>query len=108
MSLPDNQAKLEVVEKLAVLAEDAGMTLIDMAMAFVLEHPAVTSVIVGPRTIEHLETYLSAAESRLDAGLLDEIDRIVPPGSVISESDIGFTPPAIADAAARRRKRTAE
>ena len=55
LSLPQNQRKLDVVEQLAVLAEDAGVSLIHMAIAFVVRHSAVTAAIIGPRTMEHLE-----------------------------------------------------
>jgi aryl-alcohol dehydrogenase-like predicted oxidoreductase len=103
LSLPANQRKLEAVDALALLAEEAGMTLIHMALAFVLEHPAVTAAIIGPRTMEQLESQLGAADVRLDDALLDQIDEIVPPGTNLSSADAGFTPPAVADPALRRR-----
>ena len=87
------------------LAEEAGITLIHLALAFVLEHPAVTSAIIGPRTMEQLETQLAAADVRLDADVLDRIDEIVPPGTNLNAADVGWTPPALADTAARRRPR---
>ncbi|MEA2479229.1 MAG: hypothetical protein QOJ07_1151, partial [Thermoleophilaceae bacterium] len=65
LSLPENQAKLEAADALATLAEEAGMTLIEMALAFVIEHPAVTAAIVGPRTMEQLESQLPAADRKL-------------------------------------------
>ena len=80
-----------------------GMTLIHMAIAFVINHPAVTAAIIGPRTGEQLESQLGAADVRLDAALLDRIDEIVPPGTNFSYVDAGFTPPAVADPALRRR-----
>src|ERR671939_891755 len=80
MSLPENQLKLEAVDALARLAEEAGMTLIEMAIAFVIRHPAVTAAIIGPRTMEHLESQLPAAEVELGDDLLDRIDEIVAPG----------------------------
>jgi aryl-alcohol dehydrogenase-like predicted oxidoreductase len=103
MSLPYNQRKLEVVDELAALAEEAGLTLIQLALAFVAQHPAVTSVIIGPRTMEHLESQLSAADVRLDADLLDRIDKIVPPGTNINPHDAGYQSPALTDPARRRR-----
>jgi aryl-alcohol dehydrogenase-like predicted oxidoreductase len=103
LSLPANQQKLEAVEALALLAEEAGMTLIHMALAFVLEHPAVTAAIIGPRTMEQLESQLGAADLRLDDALLDQIDEIVPPGTNLSDADAGFTPPALEPAVRRRR-----
>jgi aryl-alcohol dehydrogenase-like predicted oxidoreductase len=103
MSLPQNQRKLEVAEQLAVLAEERGLTLVHMAIAFVLNHPAVTAAIIGPRTMEQLESHLGALEVKLDAELLDRIDEIVPPGQNLNPADAGYTPPAIAEASLRRR-----
>src|SRR5690349_6441259 len=81
LSLPANQRKLEAADALATLAEEAGLSLIQMALAFVLEHPAVTAAIIGPRTMEQLESHLEAVDVRLDARILDRIDEIVPPGT---------------------------
>ncbi len=103
MSLPENQRKLDAADALAQLAENSGMTLIHMAIAFVLQHPAVTAPIVGPRTMEQLESYLGAADVTLDAAVLDRIDEIVPPGTNFNAADAGWTPPAIGDASLRRR-----
>ncbi len=103
LSLPENQRKLEAADALAGLAEEAGLTLIHMAIAFVLRHPAVTAPIIGPRTMEQLESQLGAVDVELDDGLLDRIDEIVPPGTNFSLADAGWTPPAVADASLRRR-----
>ncbi|MGZ4462379.1 MAG: aldo/keto reductase [Gaiellaceae bacterium] len=103
LSRPGNQRKLEAADALARLAEEAGLPLVRMAIAFVLQHPAVTSAIVGPRTMEQLEGQLGADELRLDAALLDRIDEIVPPGTVFNPDEIGWTPPAVADPRLRRR-----
>jgi aryl-alcohol dehydrogenase-like predicted oxidoreductase len=103
MSLPGNQAKLEAAEQLAVLAEKAGLSLIQMAIAFVLNHPAVTSAIIGPRTMEHLDSQLGAAEVTLPADVLDRIDQIVTPGVNLNAGDGGYLPPPLTDAALRRR-----
>jgi aryl-alcohol dehydrogenase-like predicted oxidoreductase len=102
-ALPENQLKLDAVEALALLAEEAGLSLVHLALAFVVQHPAVSSAIVGPRTMEHVESYLGAVDARLDAALLDRIDVIVPPGTTFNPADAGFTPPAVADPALRRR-----
>src|SRR3954452_4845534 len=75
MSLPENQRKLEAVEALAKVADDAGVSLIELAIAFVVNHPAVTSAIIGPRTMEQLDSQLPAADVALDATVLDRIDR---------------------------------
>jgi aryl-alcohol dehydrogenase-like predicted oxidoreductase len=90
-------------EALALLAEEAGLTLVELAIAFVLAHPAVTSVIAGPRTLEHLERYPGAAAVTLGDDLLERIDQIVAPGSNVIDLDAGWQPPALADASQRRR-----
>jgi len=102
MSLPGNQAKLEAADALAQLAEEAGLTLIDMALAFVLEHPAVTAAIIGPRTMEQLESQLGAADVKLSDDVLDRIDEIVPPGTNLNATDAGWQNPALSRAARRR------
>jgi aryl-alcohol dehydrogenase-like predicted oxidoreductase len=102
MSLPGNQRKLEAADALAQLAEEAGMTLIEMALAFVIRHPAVTAAIIGPRTIEHLESQLTAADVQLSDDVLDRIDEIVAPGLNLAEGDAGWQNPALEPAARRR------
>jgi aryl-alcohol dehydrogenase-like predicted oxidoreductase len=102
LSHPANQAKLDAADALAHLAEESGMSLIHMALAFVISHPAVTAAIIGPRTMEQLESQLGAAEAVLDEAILDRIDEIVPPGMTINPTDAGWSNPALA-AAARRR-----
>ena len=103
LSLPENQRKLDAAEALARLAEESGLTLIHLALAFVLRHPAVTAAIVGPRTMEHLESQLGAVDVQLDDAILDRIDEIVPPGTNFNRADAGWTPPALEDASLRRR-----
>jgi aryl-alcohol dehydrogenase-like predicted oxidoreductase len=90
MSLPENQRKIDAVEELAVLAEEAGMSLIDLSLAFVINHPAVTAAIIGPRTMEHLESQLTCVDVRLTDDVLDRIDEIVPPGTTINPADDGW------------------
>jgi aryl-alcohol dehydrogenase-like predicted oxidoreductase len=103
-SSPTGQAKAAAAGKLAALAAEAGMTVPHLATAFVLAHPAVTSVIIGPRTQEQLDSLLSGAEIELSADLLDRIDEIVPPGTELDAADnYGTTPPAIEHARLRRR-----
>jgi aryl-alcohol dehydrogenase-like predicted oxidoreductase len=106
LSLPENQRKLDAVEQLARLADEAGMPLIQLAIAFVVNHPAVTAAIIGPRTMEHLESQLPAAEVILDAALLDRIDEIVPPGTNINHSDAGWENPALRPEPRRRHAGT--
>ena len=105
MALPGSQLKLEAAEKLAVLAEEAGIPLVHLAVAFVLEHPAVTAPIIGPRTMEQLESQLGAVDVVLSRDVLDRIDEIVPPGVTLSRADSGFTPPSLTDPFLRRRRR---
>jgi aryl-alcohol dehydrogenase-like predicted oxidoreductase len=102
MSDPGNQRKLEAADALARLAEENGMTLIELALAFVIRHPAVTSAIIGPRTMEHLESQLTAAEVTLSDDVLDRIDEIVPPGTNVNPNEIGWQNPALEPAARRR------
>jgi aryl-alcohol dehydrogenase-like predicted oxidoreductase len=103
LSLPGNQAKLTAAEALAVLAEQAGIPLIHLALAFVLRHPAVTSPIIGPRTMEQLESQLGAVDVVLSDDVLDRIDEIVPPGVTLSRADAGYAAPQLQNAALRRR-----
>jgi len=89
-------------EQLAELADEAGLTLIQLAIAFVLRHPAVTSAIIGPRTMKHLESQLVAADVELSNDVLDRIDEIVPPGVTINPAASGWGSPALQPAARRR------
>jgi aryl-alcohol dehydrogenase-like predicted oxidoreductase len=101
---PANAAKLDAADALGALADEAGLTLIQMAIAFVTRHPAVTSAIVGPRTIDHLESYLAADGVELPDDLLDRIDAIVAPGHTINVADnMWSTSTSALDAQARRR-----
>ncbi len=105
MDEPGNKAKLAAVDRLAEVADAAGLTMIDLALAFVLEHPAISAAIIGPRTADHLDSQLGAADIRLSADVLDRIDEIVPPGTDLNAEDAGWDPPSLTDAAARRRPR---
>ncbi|MEA2670635.1 MAG: hypothetical protein QOG45_855 [Chloroflexota bacterium] len=102
MTMPVNQRKLEAAEQLAQLAEEAGISLIEMAIAFVVRHPAVTAAIIGPRTMEHLESQLAAADIELSDEVLDRIDEINPPGTTINPADNGWVSPALQPGARRR------
>ena len=101
---PDNQRKLDAADALGRLADEAGLPLIHLALAFVIQHPAVTSPIIGPRTTEHLQSQLGATEVKLSTDILDKIDEIVPPGATIARSDQGYQPPALTDPFLRRRR----
>jgi aryl-alcohol dehydrogenase-like predicted oxidoreductase len=106
LARPEVVRKLEIVDALSGLAAEAGVPLTHLALAFAVEHPAVTSAIIGPRTLEQLEQLLPAADLRLDDDLLDQIDELVAPGTDIDPvADAGWTPPWLAQATARRRAR---
>jgi aryl-alcohol dehydrogenase-like predicted oxidoreductase len=102
LSQPLNQRKLDAVEDLAQLAEQTGITLIQLAIAFVLNHPAITSAIIGPRTMEQFDGQIAAAEVVLDQAVLDRIDEIVPPGVTVNPVDNSFDNPGLTPAARRR------
>jgi aryl-alcohol dehydrogenase-like predicted oxidoreductase len=104
LSRPGVQAKADAVEKLTKVAADAGLPLSHLAIAFVRAHPAVTSVLIGPRRPEHLADLLAGADVELDDAVLDRIDEIVPPGVDVHSGDFYISPaPAILDKRLRRR-----
>jgi aryl-alcohol dehydrogenase-like predicted oxidoreductase len=102
-SIPGNAAKFDALEKLTELAGDLGCTLPELAVAFPAAHPAVTSVIIGPRTMEQLTAALKGATLTLDDATLDRIDEIVPPGTDLYQVDGAWRPPSLVDSARRRR-----
>ncbi|MGC4934081.1 aldo/keto reductase [Gordonia sp. DT30] len=99
-----NRAKYEAVVELQNLADETGLTLIQLALAFILAHPAVTAPVIGPRTQEQLDSALAALDIRLGADVLDRIDEIVPPGITLNSDDRGWLPRQIADPLLRRRR----
>lgn len=104
MTVPENESKLRAVRELEQLAAQAGMPLTHLATAFVHAHPAVTSVIIGPRTPDQLADLLAGSDVELSEDVLDRIDEIVPPGSVINPADnFVAIPGAISDKRLRRR-----
>src|SRR3954468_11536337 len=100
LSIPANQRKFDAAVALGEQAEDAGMTLIELALAFVIRHPGVTAAIIGPRTMDHLESQLTAADVTLSDDVLDRIDEIVPPGTTVHPAGPGRANPAAGPAAA--------
>ncbi|MCZ4507529.1 aldo/keto reductase [Streptomyces sp. ActVer] len=102
-AIPSNRARLDAVEKLADVADGAGLTMIQLALGFVTAHPAVTSALIGPRTLDHLHSQLAAADTVLSADVLDAIDTIVAPGTGLAAHEKNDTPPALLDPALRRR-----
>jgi aryl-alcohol dehydrogenase-like predicted oxidoreductase len=103
LDVPANQARLDAVEKLAKIAEQAGLTLIQLALGFVTAHPAVTTALIGPRTLDHLRSQLAAADTVLPADVLGEIDTVVAPGTDLAPQEKFDTPPALLDPSLRRR-----
>lgn len=103
LSVPENARKAEAVAALSKVAAEAGLTLPHLATAFVRSHPAVTSVIIGPRTADQLDSMLEGSEVTLGADVLDRVDAIVPPGTDLNPADSYYVPPAIADTSLRRR-----
>jgi len=104
LDVPANQARLDAVEKLVKIAEQAGLTLIQLALGFVTAHPGVTSALIGPRTPDHLASQLAAADTVLPADVLDEIDAVVAPGTDLAPDEKFDTPPALLDPTLRRRR----
>jgi aryl-alcohol dehydrogenase-like predicted oxidoreductase len=105
-SAPGNAAKFQAAGELAELAAAIGCSLPQLAVAFPVAHPAVTSVIIGPRTMEQLERLLKGASLALDDSALDQIDAIVPPGTDLYQPDTAWQLRALADAQRRRRPLT--
>jgi aryl-alcohol dehydrogenase-like predicted oxidoreductase len=103
VSIPANRAKLDAVEQLATVADEAGLSMIQLALGFVTAHPGVTSAIIGPRTMDHLRSQLAAADTVLSADVLDAIDAIVAPGVDLAAHEKNDTPPALLEPALRRR-----
>jgi aryl-alcohol dehydrogenase-like predicted oxidoreductase len=102
MSLPENERKLDAVETLAKVADDAGLSLIELAIAFVTRHPGVTSAIIGPRTMAQLDSQLPAANVVLDDAVLDRIDEIVKPGVNLNPADTSYGDHLLRPTARRR------
>lgn len=104
LTVPANRVRLDAVELLVELADEAGLTLIQLALGFVTAHPGVTSAIIGPRTLEHLHSQLAAADTVLPSDLLDAIDAIVAPGLDLAPDEKIDTPPSLLDTTLRRRR----
>jgi aryl-alcohol dehydrogenase-like predicted oxidoreductase len=102
-SIPSNRARFDAVEQLAKVADEAGLTMIQLALGFVTTHPAVTSALIGPRTRDHLHSQLAAADTVLSADVLDAIDAIVTPGTDLAPHEKTDTPPSLLNPSLRRR-----
>ncbi len=97
-----NQRKLDLVEELSALAAEAGITMVHLALGFVLAHPHVTSAIIGPRTMEQLLDQLPLVDRPLPDDVLDRIDALVAPGTDVFTGDAGYQPPVLSDTRLRR------
>ncbi|MCC9156878.1 aldo/keto reductase [Streptomyces parvulus] len=102
-ALPAGRARLDAVEKLAAIADEAGLTLIQLALGFVTAHPAVSAAIVGPRTLDHLHAQLAAADTVLSGDVLDAVDAVVAPGTDLAPHEKSDATPALLDPSLRRR-----
>ena len=100
--IPANRAKLKAVEQLIDIADQAGLSLIQLALGFVIAHPGVTSALIGPRTLEHLESQLAAADTVLTDDVLDAIDKVVAPGTDLAPEEKNDQPPSLLDPRLRR------
>ncbi|WP_114558527.1 aldo/keto reductase [Desertihabitans aurantiacus] len=98
-----DERRIDAVEQLIALAEEAGMPLTHLALAFVIAHPGVTAALLGPRTMEQLDDLLAAADVRLGDDLLDRIDEIVPPGTGVGQMDQEYRTPPLLSPTLRRR-----
>ena len=103
ISGPSSERKLLAADALARLADKLEIPLVELSIGFALNHPAVSSVIIGPRTEDHLNAYLKAADSLLGESVLDAIDELVPPGTNFVERDAGAIVPSLEYAELRRR-----
>jgi aryl-alcohol dehydrogenase-like predicted oxidoreductase len=99
----NDERRIDVVERFIPLAEEAGLPMTHLAAAFAIAHPGVTSAIVGPRTMDHLDDLLAGVDVALGDDILDRIDEIVPPGTDVGTLDQEYRPPALQTASLRRR-----
>jgi len=102
--VPANRARLDAVEQLVKIADDAGLSMIQLALGFVTAHPGVTSAIIGPRTMDHLHSQLAAADTVLSQDVLEAVDEIVAPGVDLAPEEKIDTPPSLLDSSLRRRR----
>jgi diketogulonate reductase-like aldo/keto reductase len=99
----NDQRRIDVVEQLMALAEAAGLPMTHLAIAFTIAHPGVTSALLGPRTMDHLDDLLGGATAVLPDEILDKIYQIAPPGTDVGTLDQDYTPPALQNPHLRRR-----
>jgi aryl-alcohol dehydrogenase-like predicted oxidoreductase len=104
LSTPENRRKLDAADAFGKLADESGIPLIHLALAFVMQHPAVTAPIIGPRTMDHLQSQIGAVDVKLSTDILDKIDEIVPPGVTVARLDQGYQAQSLTDPFLRRRR----
>lgn len=102
----NDERRLDVVEHLVTLAEEAGLAMTHLAMAFTIVHPGVTSALLGARTMGHLDDLLAGLDVTLTDDVLDRIDEIIPPGTDVGTLDQAYQPPALENPSLRRRPLT--
>lgn len=98
-----DQRRLDAVDQVTRVAEQSGLKMTHLAIAFAIAHPDVTAAIIGPRTMEHLDDLLAGADVTLSDDILDQLDAIVAPGTDVGHLDMAYTPPAVAHPELRRR-----
>jgi aryl-alcohol dehydrogenase-like predicted oxidoreductase len=103
LTQPGNQQKYQLLAELSRIAADAGTTVTRLGLAFTLAHPAVTAAIIGPRTFEQVQDLIEGATVELDDAVLDRLDELVPPGSVVNPEDARIVSEGLVEGAARRR-----
>jgi aryl-alcohol dehydrogenase-like predicted oxidoreductase len=99
----NDERRIDAVEQLITIAAEAGMPMTHLAMAFTIAHPGVTSALIGPRTMSHLDDLLDGLDVALSDDILDQIDKIVPPGTDVGSLDQNYVPPALQNTDLRRR-----
>jgi aryl-alcohol dehydrogenase-like predicted oxidoreductase len=88
----DDERKLDLVDRLVSVADQAGVSLLELSLAWTLVHPAISSVLLGPRTLEQLSDMLKTDGLILSDDILDAIDEIVAPGTDVDPRNSGSSP----------------
>ncbi len=89
------EGAFDVVEALQPFAQEAGATMSQLALAWCMAQPGVTSAIIGPRTLEQLGDNLGALDVTVSEEAHQRIDDLVPPGRMLApfyEADFGPHP----------------
>lgn len=75
----------DVAVKVAEMAKPRGMTAAQFALLWLKDQPGVTAPIIGPRTMEHLESFLPLMDSKLDDADRPLFDALVHPGNAVAD-----------------------